>query len=89
MKKFGAKIAQEIDFGSFLLLSQGEAREEGKARQYILANTLEAFITSLSGQISSLPMRFQAREFSKPWDPTKKPKSMEYFLLHSSAVKEI
>jgi len=42
-----AKIAQEIGFNDFLLLSQGEAKEEGKARSYILANTLEAFIGSL------------------------------------------
>lgn len=42
-----AKISQDLKFGDFLLLSQGEAREEGKARLYILANTLEAFIGSL------------------------------------------
>jgi ribonuclease-3 len=29
------------------LLSQGELKEEGKARQYILANTFEAFVGSL------------------------------------------
>ena len=33
-----------MDFNDFLLLSKGEAKELGKARQYILANTLEAFI---------------------------------------------
>lgn len=36
-----------IGFGDFLLLSKGEAKEEGKSRQYILANTFEAFIGSL------------------------------------------
>lgn len=40
-------IAQNLDFNDFLLLSQGEIKEEGKARQYILANTFEAFIGSL------------------------------------------
>jgi ribonuclease-3 len=42
-----AQIAQEWGFNDFLLLSRGEAKDMGKARQYILANTLEAFIGSL------------------------------------------
>ena len=41
------KTAQDLDFNSFLLLSRGEAKELGKARQYILANTFESFIGSL------------------------------------------
>lgn len=45
--KMLAKIAQNLGFNDFLLLSQGELKEEGKARQYILADTLEAFIGSL------------------------------------------
>jgi ribonuclease III len=39
-----AKIAERIDLNSFLLLSKGESKEMNKARRYILANTLEAFI---------------------------------------------
>ncbi len=31
----------------FLLLSRGEAKDMGRARQYILANTMEAFIGAL------------------------------------------
>lgn len=42
-----AKVAENIGFNDFLLLSQGEEKEMGKARQYILANTFEAFIGSL------------------------------------------
>jgi ribonuclease-3 len=42
--KMLTKIAELLDFNSFLLLSRGEAKELGKARQYILANTFEAFI---------------------------------------------
>lgn len=45
--KILTKISQELDLGSFLLLSQGEAKEKGKARQYILANTFESLIGSL------------------------------------------
>lgn len=45
--KMLAKIAKELGFNDFLLLSQGEAKEVGKARQYILANAFEAFIGSL------------------------------------------
>ncbi|MBI2624989.1 MAG: ribonuclease III [Candidatus Nealsonbacteria bacterium] len=42
-----AQTAASLDFNDFLLLSHGEAKEKGKARQYILANTFEAFIGSL------------------------------------------
>jgi len=45
--KMLSKVAQDIGFNDFLLLSQGEIKENGKARQYILANTFEAFIGSL------------------------------------------
>ncbi len=36
--------AKDMGFNDFLLLSRGEKKETGKARQYILANTFEAFI---------------------------------------------
>ena len=42
-----SETAQELDFNSFLLLSKGETKETGKARQYILANTFEAFVGAL------------------------------------------
>lgn len=42
--KILSEIARELDFNDFLLLSKGEAKEKGKARQYILANTFEALI---------------------------------------------
>lgn len=45
--KILSQMAQDLDFNSFLLLSRGEAKELGKARQYILANTFESFIGSL------------------------------------------
>lgn len=45
--KMLSKIAKDLDFNDFLLLSRGEAKELGKARQYILANTFESFIGSL------------------------------------------
>lgn len=38
-----ADVAQKIGMNDFLLLSRGEAKDTGKARQYILANTYEAF----------------------------------------------
>ena len=41
------KVAEEIGFNDFLLLSRGETKELGKARQYILANTFEAFVGAL------------------------------------------
>lgn len=45
--KMLARIAQNVEFNDFLLLSQGELKEKGRARQYILANTFEAFIGAL------------------------------------------
>ncbi len=45
--KMLAKTAQDLGLNDFLLLSQGETKETGKSRQYILANTHEAFIGAL------------------------------------------
>lgn len=42
--KMLAEVAKDLNFNDFLLLSRGEAKELGKARQYILANTFEALI---------------------------------------------
>lgn len=39
--------AKELHFDNFLLLSKGEAKDTGKARSYILANTFEAFTGAL------------------------------------------
>ncbi len=39
-----AEIAGNIHMNDYLLLSKGEAKDIGKARQYILANTYEAFV---------------------------------------------
>ncbi|MCP6726600.1 MAG: ribonuclease III [Patescibacteria group bacterium] len=40
-------MANEMNFSSFLLLSRGEKKEQGKGRDYILANTFEAFIGAI------------------------------------------
>jgi len=42
-----SEIANKLNFGDFLLLSKGEAKDTGKARQYILANTFESFLGAL------------------------------------------
>lgn len=39
-----SKIARDLGLGEYLLLSRGESKDTGKARQYILANTFEAFL---------------------------------------------
>ncbi len=39
-----AEVASTLGMNEFLLLSKGEAKDMGKARQYILANTYEAFL---------------------------------------------
>lgn len=37
-------VASTLGMNDFLLLSKGEAKDTGKARQYILANTYEAYV---------------------------------------------
>lgn len=39
-----AKIAEEMQVDDFMLMSRGERKDTGKARQYILANAVEAVI---------------------------------------------
>lgn len=42
-----AEVAREIGVGEFLLLSRGEAKELGRSRQEILANTFEAIVGAI------------------------------------------
>ncbi|MDP4007100.1 MAG: ribonuclease III [bacterium] len=42
-----AIVAKDLQLGDYLLLSKGETRETGKARDYILANATEALIGAL------------------------------------------
>ena len=42
-----SEIASSIGMNDYLLLSKGEAKDNGKARQYILANTYEAYVGAL------------------------------------------
>lgn len=41
------RIAKELDFNDFLLLSRGQSKESGKARRYILANAFEAVVGAI------------------------------------------
>ncbi|MBX4211534.1 MAG: ribonuclease III [Candidatus Yanofskybacteria bacterium] len=42
-----AKISQDFDLNDYLLLSRGEAKDNGRARQYILANAMESLIGAI------------------------------------------
>ena len=42
-----AKISADFDLNNYVLLSRGEAKDIGRARQYILANAVESLIGSL------------------------------------------
>jgi len=42
-----AEVAKELGLNDFLLLSRGETKEIGKARQYIMANTFESLIGAM------------------------------------------
>ena len=45
--KMLSDIALQIGMNDFLLLSRGESRDMGRARQYILANTFEALVGAI------------------------------------------
>jgi ribonuclease-3 len=42
-----AKIAAKLNINDYILLSRGEAKDTGRARQYILANAIEAIIGAI------------------------------------------
>ena len=42
-----SEVARNLKVNEFLLLSKGEAKDEGRARLYILANTMEAIIGAI------------------------------------------
>src|SRR3989338_7966793 len=42
-----SRVASKLGANDFLLLSKGESKDTGRARQYILANTLEALIGAI------------------------------------------
>lgn len=42
-----AEVAQDIDLDEFILLSRGESKDMGRAREVILANTMEALIGAI------------------------------------------
>jgi len=45
--KMLAQVAEDLGYNDYLLLSKGEAKETGKARSYILANTFESLLGAL------------------------------------------
>ncbi len=42
-----SEVARNLNVNEYLLLSKGEAKDEGRARLYILANTMEAIIGAI------------------------------------------
>ena len=42
-----ATVAEKLNMNSFLLLSKGESKDTGRARQFILANTFESVLGSI------------------------------------------
>ncbi|PIT87708.1 MAG: ribonuclease III [Candidatus Magasanikbacteria bacterium CG10_big_fil_rev_8_21_14_0_10_40_10] len=72
--KMLASVAYEIGFENFLFLSHGESKDEGtKARDYILANTMEALIGAIY-----LDLGYDsAKQFISRWVITKLPYILE------------
>ncbi len=72
--KMCAQVANEIDFEKYLFLSHGESKDAGtKAREYILANALEAVI----GSIYIDQGWDMAKQFVTRWVITKLPEVLE------------
>jgi ribonuclease-3 len=46
-RKMLAKVSREIGLEEYLLMSKGEVKDTGKARQYIISNALEAVIGAI------------------------------------------
>jgi ribonuclease-3 len=42
-----ARVAREMNVEEFLMMSKGEAKDTGKARSYLLANSIEAIIGAI------------------------------------------
>lgn len=52
-----AQVSAGFDLNDYVLLSRGEARDMGRARQYILANTIEALIGAIYLDQGYLPSK--------------------------------
>jgi len=71
--KMLSEVAKYLNFNDFLLLSRGEQKELGKARQYILADTFEALIGAIY-----LDQGYEAcKEFIKKYLIVKLPEIIE------------
>ncbi|MCK5085824.1 ribonuclease III, partial [Candidatus Parcubacteria bacterium] len=46
-RKMLARISEELGLEEYLLMSKGESKDTGRARQYIIANALEAVIGAI------------------------------------------
>jgi ribonuclease-3 len=42
-----SEVGNTLNINDYLLLSKGEAKDTGRARQYILANTMESIIGAI------------------------------------------
>ena len=82
-----AEVSAEINLNDFILLSRGEAKDTGRARQYILANAMEALIGAMyldSGYET-------ARKFIEKYIIVKLPKIIESraYKDHKSLFQEM
>lgn len=68
-----ARVGEEIGIEKYLLMSKGEKRDTGKARQYILANAMEAII----GAIYLDKGYDESQEFISKWIIVKLPEILE------------
>jgi len=58
-----AEVARKLNLGEFLFLSHGEAKSGGAEKDYILANTVEAFIGAIYLDLGLE----KAKEFIEKW----------------------
>src|SRR5204863_7891035 len=55
--KMLADVSLETGINDFLLLSRGEAKDLGRARQYILANAFEALVGAMYLDLGYAPVK--------------------------------
>lgn len=60
-----AKIAKDIGIEEYLLMSRGEAKDTGRARQYLLANAMEAIIGAIYLDQAEKPVSTRSPRFGE------------------------
>jgi len=89
-----ATIASEIAIEEFILMSRGEKKDTGKARQYILANAMEAIIGAIYldkgfEEVKAFIEKFILRKLSKVLETKSYIDAKSYFQEKAQEITQI